>query len=322
MTTAPAGGDANTPGVPLPPGVRVPLTDMGNRAYLTFPGGLFPNGNVMPAVHATAGAQRAAEVRQRDVNGNLSSTGRYVLLSIGMSNTTQEFSAFVSLAATDPAVDKLRLSIVDGAAGGRTADAWTSPASADYERIRTQELTPRGLGEAQVAAVWVKVANPGPTRALPDAGADAYTLVAQLGQIVRALRQRYPNVRQVFVSSRIYAGYANTTLNPEPYAYESGFAVKWLVEAQIVQMGGGGTSQRAGNLDYTTVAPWVSWGPYLWADGLTARSDGLVWVVADLASDGTHPSTQGRTKVAMMLSDFFKTSAHTRCWFVAGQTCQ
>jgi hypothetical protein len=74
-------------------------------------------------------------------------------------------------------------------------------------------------------------------------------------------------------------------LNPEPYAYDSGLAVKWLIEAQIRQMQtpDGHIDDRAGNLNYHTVAPWLAWGPYLWADGLNPRSDGLVWKPNDEA---------------------------------------
>jgi hypothetical protein len=182
-------------------------------------------------------------------------------------------------------------------------------------------LGPQGLSEAQVAAVWVKVANAGPTVALPSPQADAYRLLTQQGNIVRALKVRYPNVQQVFLSTRIFAGYATTTLNPEPYAYETGFAVKWLVAAQIRQMRGAPPDPRAGDLSYNTVAPWIAWGPYLWARGTEPRSDGLVWLRSDLGPDGTHPSNSGRQKVGTMLLSFFKTSAQARCWFLAGQTC-
>ena len=59
---------------------------------------------------------------------------------------------------------------------------------------------------------WIKQANPGPTASLPSASADAYTLEMQLGNTVRAAKQRWPNLKIVFLSSRIYAGYATSTL--------------------------------------------------------------------------------------------------------------
>ena len=65
-------------------------------------------------------------------------------------------------------------------------------------------------------------------------------------------------------------------LNPEPFAYESAFSMKWLIEAQVDQQKGKGIHPIAGNLDYNTVAPWLGWGAYLWANGLVPRGDGLV----------------------------------------------
>jgi hypothetical protein len=105
---------------------------------------------------------------------------------------------------------------------------------------------------------------------------------------------------------------------------KSGFAVKWLVQAQIDQTTNGGrvVDVRAGDLNYNSAAPWLAWGPYLWADGTNARSDGLTWERADFVSDGTHPSeASGVKKVGTLLLSFFKTSPHTRCWFLAGQSC-
>jgi hypothetical protein len=149
-------------------------------------------------------------------------------------------------------------------------------------------------------------------------------LESNLGAIVRALKVRYPNLQQVFLSSRTYGGYATTQLNPEPYAYESGFSVKWLIQAQIEQMRNGGhiVDARAGDLNYNSVAPWIGWGPYLWADGTNARSDGLTWERADFVNDGTHPAPEsGVKKVGTLLLNFFKTSPYTRCWFLASETC-
>jgi hypothetical protein len=311
------------------PGAVYPLTEMGQRTYKGFTGGLYPAGNDAPAAHAAAGIQRAHLVAPVDGAGNPSATGKYVLLSMGMSNTTQEFCggdgaqqcdapSFMGSAAADATVNHSTLAIVNGAAGGQASESWDAPTDANYDRVRDTRLVPLGLTEQQVQIVWVKVARPGPTAALPAVNADAYLLERDIGNILRAIKVRYPNVRQVFLSSRIYAGYATTTLNPEPYAYESGFAVKWAIEAQIRQLETGAiVDTRAGDLAYDGAAPWAAWGPYLWAEGEYARLDGLTWVPADFAADGTHPATSGRAKVAAALLAFFKTSAFTRCWFLA-----
>lgn len=313
-----------------------PLMDFGAGTYLGFGGGLYESGsNAVPADHASAGATHAAAIQPLDTSGNASPTGKVVLVSIGMSNTTQEFCSgnsalpcsswsFMGQAALDPRVNHTTLALVNGAAGGQSAAYWDSPTDANYDRVRDTRLTPQGLSEQQVQAAWVKVANPGPTVSLPSASSDAYTLETQQGNIVRALKTRYPNIQLVFLSSRIYAGYATTsTLNPEPYAYQSGFAVKWLIQAQIDQQRNGGTivDTRAGDLDDGTVAPWLAWGPYLWADGTTARSDGLVWLQSDLAADGTHPAQSGQQKVGTMLLNFFIGSPYSKPWFCANLDC-
>ena len=295
----------------------VPINDLGTGLYLgQYQGGLYPGGtNAMPASHAQFGLARGAAIVPRDTNGNPAANGKYVFLSIGMSNTTQEFSTFMPLAAANANVNHTTLRLVDGARGGQTAGTWDSPLDTNYDDIRDHKLTAVGLSEAQVAAAWVKVANAGPTRSFPNANADANTLVQQMGDITRALRTRYPNLQQVFFSSRIYAGYATSALNPEPYAYESGFAVKRVVGAQIGQESGLGMDALAGDLDYDTT-PWMAWGPYLWADGTNPRSDGLTWLSTDFSStDGTHPSVDGRDKVANLMMDFFLTSPQTQGWF-------
>jgi len=315
---------------------KVPLDDLGTGCYLQFRGGLYPGGvNALTGAHLTAGLAAAAQVVPLDVSGQPSVNGKYVLISVGMSNTTQEFCgdssqsrrcqppSFMSQAAADPAVNHSTLVLVDGAYGGRSASYWVSASSAEYDRIRDTWLTPLGLSEKQVQIAWVKVANPGPSAALPAAGADAYALEISSGQIARALKTRYPNLRQIFLSSRVYAGYATTTLNPEPYAYESGFSAKWAIESQISQMASDGGDARAGDLRYDTgVAAWMAWGPYLWADGAHARADGLTWLSSDFGSDGTHPAYSGRQKVGAMLLAFFKTSPVTSCWFLAGRACR
>jgi hypothetical protein len=318
------------------PATRIPLIDMGDATYFGYEGGLYPGGsNSMPAAHAAEGARRAALIQPLDVEGNPDPEGQIVLLSVGLSVTTMEFcvalglhsphdgvtcrdESFVGLARKDAAVDLDNVFFLNGAYGGQAGHLWDEPAEPNYDRISQELMPPLGISEAQVQVVWLKVVNSidgKPT--LPDPNADAYSLMATHGNIVRALQARYPNLQQVFITSRNYSGYTNRTINPEPYAYETGFAVKWLIEAQIRQMESGEVDPIAGDLDYDTTAPWLAWGPYIWADGLNPRSDGVYWTRAHFGNDGTHPSVLGRETVGAMLLDHFKTSPFTRCWFLA-----
>lgn len=326
-------GDASTPPFSLQDTSGVALNDMIAFSYKGFDGGLYPGrGNTMPAEHARIGMLRARAVQALDANGSPSPNGKYVLLSVGMSNTSDEFcgvskttacdvTTFIPATAVDPSVNHSTLVIVNGAQGGQDAVDWDSPADPTYDRAR-QLLGQLGVTEKQVQVVWLKQADASPTTSLPAQDADGYRLEKYLGDILRALKLRYPNVRQVFLSSRTYGGYATSQLNPEPYAYESGFAVKWVIQAQIEQMQLGQVADpRAGDLNYDSAAPWIAWGPYLWANGMTPRSDGLMWARSDFVSDGTHPSPSGAQKVAAALLAFFKSSPQTRCWFVNGGVC-
>lgn len=323
-----------SPGAPSKPDtLRVPLTDLAAGTYRGFQGGLYPNGsNSMPSAHAALGATYARNIRPLNAAGQPDANGKIVFLSVGMSNATQEFCgggptacqsfSFVGQALADPAVDRTRLVIVDGAQGGKVIPDWDQVTDATYTTVRDTRLAVLGVTEAQVQAVWLKQATPGPTMPLPAANADAYTITAGLGTLVRTLKVRYPNLQIVFLSSRIYAGYAQPgTLNPEPFAYETGFAVKWLIEAQVRQGASGAPDVLAGDLRPGVVAPWLSWGPYLWANGAVPRSDGLTWLPSDFAADNTHPNTGARQKVGAMLLGFMKNSPHASCWFLSGRTC-
>jgi hypothetical protein len=293
--------------------VAKPLSDLGQGRYKGFQGGLYENGsNEVPHDHAADGLALAAQIKPI--------RGRFVFLGIGMSNATIEFRQFSALAAADSRVNHSTMAVVNGAQGAMTACFWRfatenpvqsgcrapRPIPNQYDRIRDELLKPAGLAEDQVEVIWLKNADPRPTVALPSSDADAYLYERELGETIRAARARYPNLKLLFISSRVYAGYATLPLNPEPYAYEYGFSVKWVIQAQIDQMRNQKPDPIAGDLDYKKgSAPWIAWGPYLWADGTAERSDGLTWKASEFQEDGTHPNKEGVIKVARMMLDFF-----------------
>lgn len=281
-----------------------PLNDLGGGSYQGVAGGLYPGGsNGMPSSHLADGLARARAIGPLDAGGRPSPGGRYVFLSIGMSNTTQEFSTFKPMSDTDSARDS-RLVVVDGAQGGMTALDWSNPACQCWTQIE-RRLESAGVTAAQVTTAWIKLADRQPSEGWPQ---HAQKLRDNIVRVLQLLPARFPNLRIAYLSSRIYAGYATSTLNPEPYAYQSGFSVRWTIEQQLT-----------GNLRYdgaSPAAPWLAWGPYLWADGLTPRSDGLTWSCGELQSDGTHPSDSGRQKVAARLMDFVRTDPTAREWYL------
>jgi hypothetical protein len=333
-----AGCDTADNGESLPPpgDGPIPLIDFDEgETYHGFEGQLYEGANTPPVLHVVAGEAARAGIEPLDAQGDPDLDGKIVFLSIGMSNVTEEFcshngaeqpevpctaQSFMGQASGDPDVDRSNLVIVDGAMRGLAGEQWDASADPAYDyaadALAVQDVTPE-----QVQVVWTKVAlGAEPSRPLlPDPRADAFYTVEVYGDVIRALKARYPNLRQVFLSSRIYGGYASLSSNtPEPWAYETGFATKWLIEAQIAQRETGRADARAGDLLPDEV--FVDWGPYMWANGTTPRSDGLTWPRSDFASDGQHPSESGEAKVAGFLLEFFKTSPYTSCWFMSGQT--
>ena len=303
--------------------VAKPLNDLGTDKYKGFQGGLYEKGsNLVPADHDADGLALAAQVKPI--------RGKFVFLSIGMSNTAMEFVTLQPMAESDSQVNHSSMAIVNGARGAVTACAWTDAHASpreigcgmpdflpnQYDRICEELLKPAGFAEDQVEVIWLKNADPRPHVSLPSADAEAYNYERLLGQTVRSLRSRYTNLKLLFLSSRIYGGYASRPLNPEPYAYEYGFSVKWAIQAQVDQMRSGKIDPVAGDLDYKKgSAPWMVWGPYLWADGTSPRSDGLTWQASEFSpEDGTHPNAKGREKVANMLLEFFLSSPYAT-WF-------
>src|ERR1035438_9419939 len=289
-----------------------PLSEMGSAKYKGEDGGLYGGGkNEPPAAHAAAARKQSEEIVPRDAEGKPAKDGKIGVLSVGMSNTTMEYSAFKRLAEGDPEMSP-RVVLVDGAQGGKTAMVWARPESLVWQEVEAR-LQRAGITAQQVQVVWLKQAEAGPGR-LGEFPEHAQVLEKHLVGILNLLHQKFPNLRIAYLSSRIYAGLATTPLNPEPYAYEGAFAVRWVIRDQI----NGKPELNCDPARGEVKSPLVLWGPYLWADGVRPRKvDGLVWTKQDLSPrDGTHPAMpEGAKKVAKLLLTFFKTDPYSKRWF-------
>jgi hypothetical protein len=303
------GGDNPRPPIEKPDTSKLrALTLLGTDEYKGHKGGLYPDGkNDRPAAHEAAGLALAKKVQPLGADGKPAADGKIVLLSIGMSNTTQEFSAFLKIANADNDKNP-KLVLVDGAQGGQTAARIKDP-DANFWTVVDERLKKANVTREQVQVVWIKEADARPTEGWPKY---AETLRDEMRQIVQGLPKRFPNIKLAYLSSRTYGGYAKSPLNPDPYAYESGFSVKWLIEEQIKGDAALAFDPAKGEMK----APWLSWGPYLWANGTQKNPDGLFYEESDFGGDGTHPSANGQRKVAESLLKFFKTDTTAKLWFV------
>jgi Putative Ig domain/Abnormal spindle-like microcephaly-assoc'd, ASPM-SPD-2-Hydin len=288
----------------------IPLTDLGTGTYMGEEGGLYPGGsNVRPASQDAAGVAIAKAIQPLDSNGNYDPNGKYVLLSIGMSETQQEFAQFATDASTDPATNP-HLVIINGAEDAIVASDWADVNFGTWATIPNYLLPQAGVTANQVVAAWVKSLDT-PSGTFPT---NESPTQADLESIAQNLHTLFPNLQLAYFATPIYAGYGNGAGNGEqgePTSYEGAFAIKWAIQDQI---------NGNANLNFNPVlgpvmAPWMSWGSYDWANGLLARGDGLVWPCAEYL-DGYHPNPLGREKVSNLMLSFLKTDDTTRPWFL------
>ncbi len=293
------------------------LSDLGSGEYVRLNdgptghiGGLYPGGvNTPPAGHRDAALALAGEIAPLDSQGNPDPiNGSIGMISIGMSNTRSEFNAFMEEVHGATNINP-RLEIVNGAQSSMTSDAWAYPTA---QRNPWPQLDAwiaiQGLTPAQVQVAWVKLAQGGGG----DFPEKAESLQTDLEVVVRSLRARFPNLKIAYLASRTRAYKYWYALSPEPVAFETGFAVRWMIEKQI--NGDPNLNYNPSNGD--VVAPLLLWGPYLWADGTNPRSDGFVWLAEDLATDCIHPSPSGNDKIGNLLIEFFQSDSSTVSWFL------
>ena len=252
----------------------VALPSLATDTYLGVQGGLYPGGsNFMPPAYQV---DVDAAIAQLNADSNIN------FLCVGMSNLAHTCGEMIERAATadvNPAV-----TIGNGGRPGRAIQAYdgSSPDSV-YTQFKYTNMSPGAVDVVVFFNAWGN-----PSGSFP-------TYLAQMTQAVREvysnIQQAYPNVKLIYFVSREYAPPWAVSLNPNPYAYQDGFAYKHVIEERIN--------------DTLTGVP-VAWGPYQydesWPDSYFRQPDGV------------HLSPAGLDVAGQLWLDFFMTQS----WFADG----
>ena len=201
----------------------VPLPELGSDTYLNQQGGLYPGGsNTPPVSYFNSQIQPAYNTLNND--------NHIVMLCLGMSNLTHACDALIDVVNSSTNVNPA-LKIVNAGQPGRAQQAWDGGSSGQVWENANKVLSQQGETPAAVDVVVYFNAWGYPNE--PDFVTYAQTMQNSLEITMSTIASVYPNTKLAYVTSREYAGYVVTDLNPDPWAYWDGFAFKWLVADRI-----------------------------------------------------------------------------------------
>jgi hypothetical protein len=290
----------------------VPLSDLGSGLYQGVPGGLYAGGgNQCPFGHEFDGLRIARALAPLDTAGQSDAlNGHVVLIGLGGNNANLQLAVFAGRVSADASRNP-RVQFVNAAAAGFDLLDAADPQSAYWDTVATR-LRGAGSSPAQAQVAWMTMYVEG---TLGDFATSTDSTAKLLTLAIRNARSRLPNLRLLYLTPRIYSGYDDNANLTEPNAYWTGFACRQVILSQV-----SGDSLNFDPGRGPVVAPWVDWGPYLWADGMQPRSDGLTWRCGDYTGNGYVPSQSGRAVFADSLLAYFRHDDVAATWYLIPAT--
>ena len=286
----------------------VPITDLGTGYYRGYQGGLYPGGqNQRSGAHLSQTLSQAAQIQPLNSSGQPSANGKIVLIGVGASNPRTEFEAFKQQAQTSGFLKSGTL-IINTCIGGQGVQKMNQP-SANYWQQAENTLQQAGLSSQQVQAAWVETEHTGNADTVfPRA---PQQLMQDMRTLLVTMKQKFPNLKIVYLSGRAFSGYAQAAANEVgkgllyPRDYYNGWAMKWMVEKQINNESGYTLSE----------IPFITMSTYLWSRGAQPRNDGFFLdCILDVGADGLHLTAAGEQKTGQQLFQFFFSDTSTAGW--------
>lgn len=287
-----------------------PFLDLQTGYYMGYQAGLYPGGtNILSGPHLKSGKTIAQGIKPLDGDGNVNfGDGVVLVVGFGPSVPGHIFNKFVQHIRDpsvtynlNPCVDALNLCI-----GGKDIGYGTGDSTADdYWADLVTKVTDVGYTVDQVQIGWMYFNAKGLTEppTFPD---NSVFMKDQFVKFINKSKEYFPNLKIMYVSSRHWGGYADTTLTEyyslaEPASYQNSWTVKWLIEEQI-----NNTNPLLQYKGANPKSPYLLWGPNFWCDGNLKRAwddKKYVCLLSFDLDDGYHLSDQQDSKDALDIED-------------------
>lgn len=287
-----------------------PFLDLQTGYYMGYQAGLYPGGtNILSGPHLKSGKTIAQGIKPLDGDGNVNyGDGAVLIVSFGPSVPGHIFNKFVQHIRDpsvnynlNPCVDAVNLCI-----GGKDISYGTDDSTADdYWSDLVSNVEAIGYTAEQVQIGWMYFNAKGLTEepVFPD---NSILMKDLFVKFINKSKEYFPNLKIMYVSSRHWGGYADTTLTEyyslaEPASYQNSWTVKWLIEEQI-----NNTNPLLQYRGANPKAPYLLWGPNFWCDGNIRRLYDDKRYVCELSfdlDDGYHLSDQQDSKDALDIED-------------------
>lgn len=283
---------------------KIPLVDLGAGTYLGYTGGLYPGGaNDASGQYAADLLDASNSIVPIDKTGFPSSTGKVVFISVGASVGGHMMKALITKTTNNPATNpKLLLINCNQGAGYASLNNIMNPKDPYWDRL-DHTITKKSSYQ-QVQVIYIET-DDSTTTVFP---VKPINIKNNIDSCLRVFKQKFPNVKMVYVLGRTRTFPNVKKWNKEPGPYYFGWGCKWAIEDQI--NGVPGTEYKGSN----AVAPMITWGFYEWADSLPRVTDNFYWRFSE-TKDGLHANDAGQDTLTTRFQNFLLTDPYASIWY-------
>ncbi|MEO8710466.1 MAG: hypothetical protein ABI405_00015 [Parafilimonas sp.] len=286
----------------------IPLNDLGKKTFNGYVGGLYPGGKNAPSkAYASDLLSTSQKIIPIDSFGNSFKHGRIVFISLGGSTCGHNMIQLKKQTKNNPLTNKmLALLNCSNGYGEASLNSMINPSDPYWNHV-TQIIQGSGSSYKQVQVIYLESDDSSRYRNWPGR---ANLVKDELETCLRVFKQKFTNLKVVYVLGRTRTFGNQALWNREPSPYYQGWGCKWAIEDQI--NGVPGTEYKGKN----AVAPMLTWGWYEWADTIPRKTDGFYWLQSE-TSDGLHATPTAQDTLATRFQNFLLTDKYASIWYAA-----